>query len=113
MLINDLSFFFLLLYIYLLFGSYRKWCSTEVFVPKQEEVDSSAFHIPSNLRKPAENPDESDPYHGYWAEYYDPRHLTTFDTLFAYNMNGTLKYRFPKVAINSHTCETEYVMVYY
>ncbi|KAI7860657.1 SacI homology domain-containing protein [Circinella umbellata] len=91
---------------------YRKWCSTKVFVPKQEQEDSSGFHIPSNLRKPAENPDESDPYHGYWAEYYDPKHLTTFESLFAYNMNGTLKYRFPKVAINSHTCETAYVEVF-
>ncbi|KAI9257294.1 SacI homology domain-containing protein [Phascolomyces articulosus] len=86
---------------------YRKWCSTKVFVPKQKDVDPSALHIPSSLRKPAENPDESDPYHGYWAEYYDPQSLTSFESLFAYNMNGTLKYRFPKVAYSGHTSETE------
>lgn len=43
-------------------------------------------------------PDESDPFQGYWSEYYDPHNLTSLNQLFAYNMNGTLKYRPSKIA---------------
>ncbi|KAI7880338.1 hypothetical protein K492DRAFT_130261 [Lichtheimia hyalospora FSU 10163] len=79
---------------------YRKWCSTDVLVENVQDVNRSLMEIPLELRQnDTIQPDESDPYRGYWAEYYDPSKLTKLDTLFAYNMNGTLKYRPPSLAM--------------
>ncbi|KAI9314055.1 SacI homology domain-containing protein [Dichotomocladium elegans] len=72
---------------------YRRWYTTEALLPKFQDIDSSIFHIPRQLREPGSEPDESDPYRGYWVEYYDPSHLTSLDDLFVTNMNGTHKYR--------------------
>jgi hypothetical protein len=55
--------------------------------------DASTLSLPSELITSTSEPDESDPYRGYWVEYYEPKRLTMLDTLFAYTMNGTAKYR--------------------
>jgi hypothetical protein len=51
------------------------------------------FKAPAELLVPNGETDESDPFKGYWVEYYEPKRLTMLDTLFAYTMNGTAKYR--------------------
>ncbi|KAJ8654833.1 hypothetical protein O0I10_009557 [Lichtheimia ornata] len=87
---------------------YRKWCSTDVLVENVQDANRPLTEIPPELRQnDTIQPDESDPYRGYWVEYYDPTKLTTLDTLFAYNMNGTLKYRPPSLAVATGKCENQ------
>lgn len=89
-------------------NSYRKWCSTDVLVENVQDANRPLTEIPPELRQnDTIQPDESDPYRGYWVEYYDPTKLTTLDTLFAYNMNGTLKYRPPSLAVATGKCENQ------
>jgi hypothetical protein len=56
-------------------------------------TSSVELSSPSELFLAENDPDESDPYLGYWVEYYEPRRLTMLESLFAYTMNGTAKYR--------------------
>ncbi|CDH60697.1 domain-containing protein [Lichtheimia corymbifera JMRC:FSU:9682] len=87
---------------------YRKWCSTDVLVENVQDANRPLTEIPPELRQnDTLQPDESDPYRGYWVEYYDPTKLTTLDTLFAYNMNGTLKYRPPSLAVATGKCDKQ------
>jgi hypothetical protein len=82
-------------------SSYRKWCSPSVFDAKDTadcEV-SDSFYIPPESRRPANHPEEGDTYQGHWAEYYNHHQYTTLDQLFVFNMNGTLKYRPPKISM--------------
>lgn len=89
-------------------NSYRKWCSTDVLVENVQDANRPLTEIPPELRQnDTLQPDESDPYRGYWVEYYDPTKLTTLDTLFAYNMNGTLKYRPPSLAVATGKCDKQ------
>ncbi|OAD70259.1 hypothetical protein PHYBLDRAFT_115553 [Phycomyces blakesleeanus NRRL 1555(-)] len=84
---------------------YRKWFSEKALHSQDYEMDPALFTIPPSFRVPAINPDESDPFHGYWEEYYTHRQLTSLDSLFFFNMNGTLKYRPPKLVLGSKDCE--------
>ncbi|KAI8364687.1 SacI homology domain-containing protein [Radiomyces spectabilis] len=86
---------------------YRNWCSKNVLNAKKEEMDPKLFDIPLACRVPALDPDESDPFQGYWVEYYTHHQLTSLDQLFAFNMNGTLKYRPPKLASHTRDGKTE------
>jgi hypothetical protein len=65
---------------------------------KTHKIDPTLFEIPKQFRAPAVNPDESDPFQGYWVEYYNHKELTSLDSLFTFNMNGTLKYRPLKIS---------------
>lgn len=78
--------------------SYRYWFEQEALNKKAHEVDPHLFQIPKEFQVPAINPDESDPFQGYWVEYYNHKELTSLDSLFTFNMNGTLKYRPLKIA---------------
>ncbi|KAI9032884.1 SacI homology domain-containing protein [Phycomyces nitens] len=80
---------------------YRKWFSEKALHSQDHEMDPALFTIPPSFRAPAINPDESDPFHGYWEEYYMHHQLTSLDNLFFFNMNGTLKYRPPKPVSSS------------
>lgn len=52
---------------------YRKWCSTDVLVENVQDTNRPLIEIPPELRQnDTIQPDESDPYRGYWVEYYDP-----------------------------------------
>lgn len=81
--------------------SYRNWYNKEVLETKIYEQDTTLFEIPKQFRVPATDPDCSDPYQGYWVEYYDHKELTSLDSLFTFNMNGTLKYRPLKMSAHS------------
>lgn len=80
---------------------YRYWFEQEALNKKAHEVDPHLFEIPKEFQVPAINPDESDPFQGYWVEYYNHKELTSLDSLFTFNMNGTLKYRPLKIASGS------------
>ncbi|KAF7730161.1 phosphatidylinositol-3,5-bisphosphate 5-phosphatase [Apophysomyces ossiformis] len=80
---------------------YRKWCNPAALKSKASEADPKLFEIPTQLRVPIAEPDESDPFQGYWMEYYSQHQLTILDQLFTYNMNGTLKYRPAKIALTA------------
>ncbi|KAL9559694.1 hypothetical protein MBANPS3_000317 [Mucor bainieri] len=80
---------------------YRHWYEKEALETKIYEQDESLFLIPKRFQLPASNPDASDLYQGYWVEYYNHRELTSLDTLFTFNMNGTLKYRPLKISAHS------------
>jgi len=60
---------------------------------ENDNEETKDLAVPSELIWSASEPDESDPYRGYWVEYYEPKRLTMLDTLFAFTMNGTTKYR--------------------
>ncbi|ORZ14234.1 SacI homology domain-domain-containing protein [Absidia repens] len=80
--------------------SYRKWFSPSALESKTIDRNASdVFYIPPESRVPADHPEEGDTYQGHWAEYYNHRQYTTLDQLFVYNMNGTLKYRPPKISM--------------
>ncbi|KAI7863847.1 SacI homology domain-containing protein [Spinellus fusiger] len=79
---------------------YRQWFSKQLLSSSKETAPLNQFIIPLKFRIPAVGPDESDPFSGYWAEYYMHDQLTSLDSLFAFNMNGTLKYRPPKLTID-------------
>lgn len=81
--------------------SYRDWFTKDVVEKETSEQDPELFTIPVELRAPAIDPDESDLYQGYWAEYYKHKEYTSLEKLFTYNMNGTLKYRPFKLVHNS------------
>ncbi|GAB5587403.1 phosphatidylinositol-3 [Umbelopsis nana] len=72
---------------------YRKWWSENLFQDKDDNASDNSLRVPRELISSTNEPDESDPYRGYWVEYYEPKRLTMLDTLFAYTMNGTAKYR--------------------
>ncbi|CAO3590022.1 unnamed protein product [Absidia cylindrospora] len=79
---------------------YRKWFSPSALESKTIDLNASdIFYIPPESRVPADHPEEGDTYQGHWAEYYNHRQYTTLDQLFVYNMNGTLKYRPPKISM--------------
>ncbi|KAG1466510.1 hypothetical protein G6F56_004675 [Rhizopus delemar] len=80
---------------------YRDWFTKDVVEKETSEQDPELFTIPVELRAPAIDPDESDLYQGYWAEYYKHKEYTSLEKLFTYNMNGTLKYRPFKLVHNS------------
>ncbi|KAG0179411.1 phosphatidylinositol-3,5-bisphosphate 5-phosphatase [Apophysomyces sp. BC1021] len=80
---------------------YRKWCDPSALASKGHKSEPHSFDIPVQLQVAAVEPDESDPFQGYWVEYYTQHQLTTLDHLFTFNMNGTLKYRPAKVAVNA------------
>lgn len=81
-----------------MFDSYRKWFSPLAIAPKPE-ADPSIFDIPPELCNYTVDMDESDPYKGYWIEYYDPSSLTSFEQLFVHNMNVIPKYRSPRANV--------------
>lgn len=91
--------------------SYRHWYEKEALETKIYEQDKSLFLISKRFQVPASNPDASDLYQGYWVEYYNHKELTSLDTLFTYNMNGTLKYRPLKISAHSKEIR-EYVSTY-
>ncbi|KAI7907384.1 SacI homology domain-containing protein [Cokeromyces recurvatus] len=66
-----------------------------------DNQDLDLFKIPKQFQVPAYNPDASDLYQGYWVEYYNHEHYTSLDSLFTFNMNGTLKYRPVKISAHS------------
>ncbi|RUS21146.1 hypothetical protein BC937DRAFT_93466 [Endogone sp. FLAS-F59071] len=71
--------------------NYQNWWTADAIVRFEEkEPDPSVFTI--SLHQPHGLYDEADLYTGYWAEYYRPRQHTSFEEMFAYNMNGTMKY---------------------
>ncbi|CAO3675787.1 unnamed protein product [Umbelopsis ramanniana] len=72
---------------------YRKWWTENLFQDEEDNNDIVEFKAPAELLVPNGEIDESDPFKGYWVEYYEPKRLTMLDTLFAYTMNGTAKYR--------------------
>ncbi|KAI8390279.1 SacI homology domain-containing protein [Blakeslea trispora] len=72
---------------------YRYWYKKEVLEKKIEEQAPELFEIPKQFRIPAVDPDASDLYQGHWVECYHHKHFTSLDSLFTFNMNGTLKYR--------------------
>jgi hypothetical protein len=83
------------------FYSYRYWYDKQVLEKKAHVLNPNLFEIPNQFRAPAVNPDESDIFQGYWVEYYNHKELTSLDSLFTFNMNGTLKYRPLKISSNS------------
>lgn len=100
------------LFINLMIYSYRNWYSPSVLEPKCDNNSSEKYDIPIKARTPDDNPEEGDPYLGHWAEYYNHHEYTSLDQLFVYNMNGTLKYRPPKLSMYLRNPEREYVYNY-
>ncbi|KAI8058923.1 SacI homology domain-containing protein [Gilbertella persicaria] len=80
---------------------YRYWYKKKVLEDKQDDLDPERFAIPKQFRVPAVNPDASDLYQGHWVEYYNHQQLTSLDSHFTFNMNGTLKYRPLKISAHS------------
>ncbi|CAG8498388.1 1127_t:CDS:10 [Acaulospora colombiana] len=66
--------------------SYIKWWTNEALLPREDqEQDSARYRLVPRLARQFD--DECDPFAGYWVEYYRPRLFTSFDKLFAINMN--------------------------
>ncbi|KAI8086042.1 polyphosphoinositide phosphatase [Halteromyces radiatus] len=86
---------------------YRNWCSPSVLSSKKTDTNADSFYIPVECRIPADRPEEGDPYKGHWEEYYNHHQYTTLDQLFVFNMNGTLKYRPPKISMYSRDGKKE------
>ncbi|KAI9304518.1 SacI homology domain-containing protein [Cunninghamella echinulata] len=78
---------------------YRNWYSPSVLNPKCDNDSLAQYYIPIEARVPDDNPEEGNPYHGHWAEYYNHHQYTSLDQLFVFNMNGTQKYRPPKLSM--------------
>lgn len=82
--------------------SYLKWWTPNNLEPVPQRVQRTIDAMTPMLF--TKNPEINElllqgsllPYRGffdnYWNEYYKPRILTSFQTLFAYNMNSTLRY---------------------
>jgi hypothetical protein len=70
--------------------SYIHWWTKDALQLKDEQIDIARYQLVPRLARQFD--DETDPYSGYWVEYYRPRLFTSFEKLFAYNMNSTTKY---------------------
>ncbi|CAM0140332.1 unnamed protein product, partial [Umbelopsis sp. WA50703] len=55
---------------------YRRWWSEGILKASENMTSSVELSSPSELFLAENDPDESDPYLGYWVEYYEPRRLT-------------------------------------
>ncbi|KAG9290856.1 hypothetical protein G9A89_011005 [Geosiphon pyriformis] len=76
--------------------SYINWWTKDALIPKEDkELDVTRYQLIPRL---ARQFDDGDSYGGYWVEYYRPRLFTSFENLFAYNMNSTTKYFFQRVS---------------
>ncbi|RUO97035.1 hypothetical protein BC936DRAFT_141083 [Jimgerdemannia flammicorona] len=70
--------------------SYQNWWTSHSIIPfNDKEPHPSTFSV---VRKSRGQEKDFDPHEEYWAEYYQPRVLTSFAKTFAFNMNGTMKY---------------------
>ncbi|CAB4378561.1 unnamed protein product [Rhizophagus irregularis] len=71
--------------------SYIHWWTKDVLQPKDDQqLDITRYQLVPRIARQFD--DETDPYTGYWVEYYRPRLFTSFEKLFASNMNSTTKY---------------------
>ncbi|CAG8553035.1 6267_t:CDS:10, partial [Acaulospora morrowiae] len=71
--------------------SYINWWTKDALSPREDqEQDSARYRLVPRLARQFD--DECDPFSGYWIEYYRPRLFTSFEYLFAFNMNSTTKY---------------------
>ncbi|CAG8437927.1 7513_t:CDS:10 [Diversispora eburnea] len=72
--------------------SYIHWWTKEALLPKEDqEQDIARYRLVPRLARQFDD-DECDPFSGYWIEYYRPPLFTSFEKLFAFNMNSTTKY---------------------